>query len=353
MERELDVLIIGAGQAGLAAGYWLKERGLSVLLVDKGSRAGEVWRTRYDSLKLFTPRWYSSLPGLPLEGEAEGFATKDEIADYLAAYAEQLQLPVQYGEEVKQLSREAEGFRATTQNGNTYQAKQIIIATGPFQQPFLPQSGAELAPGIMQLHSASYRNAGQLQDGPVLVVGGGNSGAQIAVELAERGDREVLISVGHPLHFMPLVIGGRSIFTWFRRLGLLTASKQSLLGRVLSKRKDPIFGKELKALIQSGRVVMKPRLTQVDTDHVWFEDGSHARAANVLWATGFRSDYSWVDIPEALDAHGAPKQQRGISPVEGLYYVGLPWQHARGSALLGGVGTDAAYVVQRLLASAR
>jgi len=345
-ETILDDLVIGAGQAGLAIAYYLRRQGRKFIVLDKGSQIGEAWRNRYDSLELFTPRWYSSLPGLPLQGTSQGYATKDEIAGYLQEYATAFELPVQLLTDVISLVKTSAGFQAETNRGIIY-AKNVIVATGPFQKPNIPAMAASVPDHIVHLHSAHYRSPAQLQEGDTLVVGAGNSGAQIAVELAKS--RNVTLSVGHPLKFMPLDLLGKSIFWWFQKAGVLRASKSTAAGRWLSKQPDPIFGKELQTLLKQGVVQLKPRAIEASRETIRFEDQSECRPHNIIWATGFYSDYKWLAIPEAFDRNGKPIHERGVSPVGGLYFLGLPWQHRRGSALIGGVGEDAKYLFEKLI----
>ncbi|MBJ6360026.1 flavin-containing monooxygenase [Paenibacillus sp. GCM10012307] len=340
---QVDTLVIGAGQAGLSIAYFLKKYQHNFIIIDQGDEIGEVWRKRYDSLILFTPRWYSSLPGLPLEGDAEGCATKDEISDYLKKYVETFNLPVHLRTNVHLLKKTPTGFVAETSQG-TFISKKVIIATGPFQKPFFPVHLSESLPGdVLQLHSSHYSNSNQLKNGNVLIVGAGNSGAQIAVELAN--EREVWISSGHSLKYMPVRLFGKSIFWWFRKAGILKASIDSVFGQALYRRPDPIFGQDLKLLINDGKVRMKPRAIKVVDGEIEFEDQSCLKFNNIIWATGFYSDYSWLDIPEALNEKGKPIHDRGISSVANLFFLGLPWQYRRGSALIGGVGEDAKYVM--------
>lgn len=346
MER-LDVLVIGAGQAGLAMAYYLKKAEKRFLVIGKEKRVGEVWRTRYDSLRLFTPRWYSSLPGMALPGgEPQGDAGKDELADYLEQYARHYELPVQLETEVHRLIPIPGGFRAETNLGE-YEAARVVVASGPFQRAYVPVMSEQLDASVYQVHTSEYCNPGQLQEeGAVLVVGAGNSGAQIAVELAEAG-RQVYLAAGHPIKYMPLQVLGKSIFWWFKKLGILSAPKSGRIGRLLSGMPDPIFGYELRAQVKRGRVALKPRTADVSGKEAVFADGSRLAVSNLIWATGFRSDYRWL-APElsskVLDERGKPVHRRGVTAVSGLYFLGLPWQHTRGSALIGGVSDDAAYL---------
>lgn len=340
-----DVLIIGGGQAGLAAAYFLAERNIPYRILDKGKEIGEAWKRRYDSLQLFTPRNYSELPGLNLTGNPNGFPAKDEIAAALKRYAAEHQLKIQLETEVFALKKRSGEFQAETSRG-LFAARHVIVATGPFQVPWIPPMAKHVDPSVKQLHSAQYRNPADLQPGVVLVVGGGNSGAQIAVELAQS--HRVVLSAGHRISFMPLSLLGKSIFWWFDVLGILNAPSDSRIGRAVRKRPDPVFGFELKRLLKTEQIRIKPKTVKTEKRAVHFADGTILEADNIVWATGFRSDYSWLQIPGALDEEGKPRHQRGVSPVNGLYYVGLPWQTSRNSALLGGVGQDAEAIVRRI-----
>lgn len=342
-----DVLVIGGGQAGLAAAFFLSRRNIPYLVLDKGREIGEVWRRRYDSLTLFTPRNYSELPGMRLAGDPDGFPVKDEIAAALKRYAEDHQLNVRLATEVLTL-RIADGEFLAETNRGAFTARQVIVATGPFQAPWVPPMASRLDPDVVQLHSARYRNPADLKPGTVLVIGGGNSGAQIAAELA--ASRRVVLSAAHRVTFFPLTIAGRSVFRWFDALGILNAPTESRIGRIVRKRPDPVFGFELKRLLAANRITLKPKAVRAEGRTVQFADGTVAEADNVIWATGFRFDYSWLQISGALDAEGKPIHERGVSPVGGLYYVGLPWQTSRNSALIGGVGRDAEAIVRRIAA---
>jgi putative flavoprotein involved in K+ transport len=341
-----DVAVIGAGQAGLAMGYYLKQTKLSFLILDKGSVVGESWKERYDSLKLFTPRSYSSLPGLSLEGEQNIYPKKNEISDYLIHYTNTFSLPIQLNTTITKLVKVDERFILSSNQGE-YQSKNVIVATGPFQQPNIPDFSKHLSGEVLQFHSSEYKNSSQLNDGVTLVVGGGNSGAQIAVELSHES--KVYLSVGHRLRFLPQDIGNKSIFWWFDKLGVYKANVNSKVGQFIKKQPDPIFGFELKSQLKNRSVILKPRVVSADEKNLFFDDGSSVLVSNVIWSTGFKSDYSWINIPSILNSKGIPIHQRGITSIKGLYFLGLPWQYRRGSALLQGVGTDAEFLVGKLL----
>lgn len=345
--KHYEVIVIGGGQSGLAIGHYLKQDGRRFVILEKHSQIGHSWRERYDTLVLFTPRRYSDLPGFLFPGDRDGLPGKDDAANYLESYAEYFELPVQLDTEVIRVEKVDNGFWVHT-NQEILQADRTIIATGPFHTPYLPPIEQYVAGDVVSLHTSLYKNEHQLQDGPVLVVGGGNSGAQIAVELAEN--RPVMLSMGQSRSFLPLTILGKTIFDYMRALGLLTAPVSSWLGKRLSRMPDPIFGyrKQIQQLEQSGQLKLVPRTISLSGNTVTFAGGSQAPVANIIWATGFRPQYDWLHIPDALDANGRPIHQRGVSPVHGLYFLGLPWQHNRQSALMGGVGKDAKYMASLL-----
>ncbi|TCZ75909.1 oxidoreductase [Paenibacillus albiflavus] len=341
-----DVIVIGAGQAGLTMGYYLKKTPYTFLILDERPRIGDMWRERYDSLVLFTTRSYSSLHGLRMEGAPDGYPTKDELADYLEQYARTFDLPVQLDTKVSQMKKQDDLFVIHTQD-KTIVARSVIVASGPFQYPNIPSLSQTLSKEIVQYHSSEYKSPKQLKDGPVLVVGGGNSGTQIAVELSET--HEIYLSVGQKLRFLPRSFLNRSIFWWADRIRLLRASRYSNIGSRLQRLGDPIFGYELKARMKQGAIKLKGRTADAQDDVISFDDGDTLKVRNVIWATGFRSDYAWIHIPELNMPSGALKHDRGITNITGLMFLGLPWQHRRGSALLLGVGDDAHYLYQYIM----
>jgi putative flavoprotein involved in K+ transport len=345
----LDVLVIGAGQAGLALGYHLKQTGLRFLLVDGHPRVGDHWRQRFDSLTLFTPRAYSALPGLAVPGDPEGYPTKDEIADYLESYARQFTLPLALSTAIERLERDDGLFRATTTMGTVLTARAVVLATGAFQQPAIPPLSQQLATEVVQLTPDTYRNPRQTPAGTVVVVGDGATGRQIAREL--RATHRVLLAIGRPRRVSPDRLLGKSIFWWMDTLGILRLSRTTAVGRYL-RRTDPFPGKalDLRTLRDHG-VTVVGRLTEATGRRVVFAGGQVAEVDVVIWATGYQDQTEWVAIPEVKDARGAFVEQRGISPIPTLAFVGRSWQWTRGSALLAGVGADAAYVTQHLLRS--
>lgn len=340
-----ETVIIGAGQAGLAIGYYLKRLNQSFFLLDRNQNVGDEWRKRYDSLRLFTPRMYSALPGLPLEGDPHGFPVKDEIARYLKRYAELFELPIQRQTDVKIVRKTKDRFYIQTDN-QSYEAENIIVASGPFMKPCMPDFSQNLSADILQLHSSQYKNSADLKEGNVLVVGGGNSGAQIAVELAN--EKETYLSISKKLRFLPLKIGSKSFFWWLDKTGILNAPRDSWVAKKIRSSGDPIFGSELKNALASGTVIRKSRTVGGSGIAIQFQDHTALDVQNIIWSTGFVSDYRWLEIEGVLNCEGRPIHQRGVTQIDGLYFLGLPWQYRRGSALLQGVGEDARYIAEHI-----
>lgn len=338
----VDVLVIGAGQAGLAAGRWLRDTGLSFALLDADARLGEAWRRRYDSLVLFTPRRYSALPDLDLTGDPEAYPTKDEVADYLERYAAAFALPVYRGR-VTRLERRGDGFVATMDAGSRIVARAVVVATGAFQEPAIPSFAARIGPGVAQLSSTTYRNSAQVPEGRVLVVGDGATGRQIALDLAPS--REVLLAGGRRRNLVPQRVLGRDLFGWLDRLGLLRADRDGRIGRLMRAR-DPIPGRaEMNdAALERAGIGLRPRVTGAAGHAFTFDDGRSEKVDVVVWALGYRDHTSWLAIPEGVDERGFV-HDRGRTPVPGLFHVGRSWQTSRGSALLLGVGHDAREIV--------
>lgn len=343
----IDVLVIGAGQSGLAIGRQLQQRSRSFLIVDAGSETGHVWASRWDSLTLFTAARYSGLPGVPFPGDPDSYPTKDAVAQYLHQYATTFGLPIRHNTRVTRVTRDGAAFTVHT-DGDTYRAAQVVVATGPFQLPVIPAVAESIGPSIVQLHSSAYRNPEQLPNGPVLVVGAANSGVQIAAEL--NRSRPVALSIGAATRALPQRILGRDLFWWLTKTGLFTAPAQSRLGRRFRNSGELVIGTSTRRLTAAG-VTVRPRVTAADTTSVTFADGTRTSPAAIVWATGYRSDYSLLDIAGAVDTIGAPVHQRGVCPVPGLYFLGLPWQHTRGSALLGFVGADASHIADHVEAT--
>ena len=339
---ELDVLVIGGGQAGLAMGHELRTVGLRYQILERHSRVGDSWRQRYDSLLLFTPRSYSALPGLAVPGDPDGYPGKSEIADYLESYVAHFALPVRLNTVVQSLGRTEGGFRATTMDDTTFEARSVVMASGAYPLPNIPAIASAFSPDVRQVPAASYRNPASVPPGTVLVVGDGASGRQIALELAAT--QRVLLATGRHRSITPDRVLGRSIFWWIDRLGLVRASRKSRIGQRLMAA-DSFPGRRLQngRLSESG-VTLVSRLAGAEGTMARFADGKAADIRSVVWAAGYHEDSRWVEIPKAKNPDGSFAQSRGVSPIPGLYFVGKKWQWTGGSALLLGVGADARYV---------
>lgn len=312
-------------------------------MLDAGERVGDPWRARWDSLTLFSPARYSALPGMAFPGDPERFPSKDEMAEYLERYAARFAVPLRHRHRVTRLWRRGRGFVLETSSG-TYEAEQVIVATGAFQRPVVPRIASQLADDVFQVHSAGYRNPAQLPDGPVLVVGAANSGIQIAEELAAT--REVTIAVGTKLPALPRRILGKDLFWWLDQLGLVRIPVRSRAGRLLIRSPDFLPGLSLRQLAREHAVHLGGRAVRAHGSTVALADGAEVPVAGVVWATGYRNDFGWIDVP-VLDADGEPIQRRGTTPGRGLYFVGLRRMHTPGSTLIGWVGRDAEFVAGR------
>lgn len=347
-ELDVDVAVIGGGQAGLATSYELGRRGVDHVVLDAAPQTGHSWRTRWDSLRLFTPAAHSSLPGMPFPGPADHHPSKDEVADYLCRYARTFDLPIRLDTPVTSVRSDGGAF-AVAAPGLEVTARQVVVATGPFQTPATPAMARDLHTDVLQLHSSEYRRPSQLPNGgTVVVVGGGNSGAQIAAELASTC--EVHLATGSDARFVPQRLLGRDLFWWLTRTGMLTAAPETRRGRRM-QRTELVIGTDHRELCRN--VTMRPRVIDTVGSTVRFEDRSSVTADAVVWATGFRSSHRFIEVPDALDGRGLIDQECGVGAVSGLYTVGQPWQRNRASALLGFVGQDAALIAERIAGTDR
>ena len=340
--ERVDVVVIGAGQAGLAIGYFLARAGRRFLIVDGADSIAAAWRSRWDSLVLFTPRRYDSLPGLAFAGDPDGYPTRDEVIAYLEQYAAAFELPVELGNAVRSLDADGGRFVVALED-RQIEADQVVVATGPFQLPRVPALADQLAPDLFQTHSTGYRRPSDIPEGTVLVVGGGNTGFQIAKELAAT--HLVHLAVGSRQMPLPQRFLGRDLFWWLTKTRLLTKTIESRLGRRLRDR-DTLIGSSPRQLKRDG-VELKPRAIAASGRTVSFADGSELDVDAVIWATGYRPDHSWINLPIA-DPNGGVRHRRGVTGVPGLYFLGLSWQHTRGSALLGWVKHDAGFIAEQI-----
>lgn len=344
--EDIDIAVIGGGQSGLSVGYHLKQRGQSFVILDANERVGDSWRNRWDSLKLFTAARFSSLDGMPFPTEdPHELPSKDQMGDYLEAYAREFDLPVRNGRRVQLLTREADGRFCLDLSTERLRARQVIVAMGSFQSPRIPGFAADLKPSINQMHSSEYRNPAQLEPGSVLLVGAGNTGAELALELAETHD--VWLSgrdVGQ-IPFDPSGFWGRHGLARFvlrgmfhRVLTVRTPMGRRIRSKVLGH-SGPLIRTKRRHLDAAG-VHFASRLAGADDGQPVTEDGETLEVDNVIWCTGFHPGFSWIDLP--IHGEVEPKHRSGVVESEpGLYFVGLEFLSSMSSEMIHGVGRDA------------
>lgn len=341
-----DVAVIGAGQAGLAIGYFLARDGRHFTILEASGSIGSAWRTRWDSLVLFTPRRYDSLPGLPFSGDPDGYPERDEVISYLERYASTFDLPVALNSRVQSVAP-ADGAFILNLGARTLGADQVVVATGPFQVPNVPAFAADLALDVTQVHSTGYQRPSDVPEGTVVVVGGGNTGFQIAKELSTT--HRVHLAIGSRQTPLPQRLLGRDLFWWLTKTGLIKKTAESRIGR-RARDRDTLIGSSTRDVKRHG-VTVQSRVVGASDRAVTFADGSKLDVDAVIWATGYRSEYGWLDVP-VFDQDGRVLHRRGVTDFAGLFFLGLTWQHTRGSALLGWVKDDAEFIVGRIAANA-
>jgi len=346
MTEGRDVVVVGGGQAGLAIGYHLAQQGRDFTILEAASKPAAAWRKRWDSLRLFTPARYDALPALPFPGDPDRYPTRDEVADYLTDYARRFELPVELNSRVRAVCGRDGGGYVVELDDRTYEAGQVVVATGPFQTPFVPSVADSVADHVVQLHSTEYRSPDSLPSGRVLVVGGGNTGFQIAEELSRS--REVHLSIGSRQTPLPQRILGRDLFWYLEATGLIRKTIESRIGQRMSGR-DTLIGSTPRRLRKQHGVELHGRAVGAGGSTIRFDDASELEVAGIVWATGFRVDHSWIEVP-VFDETGRAVHRRGVTESPGLYFLGLSWQHTRGSALLGWVKDDAEYIADQIAA---
>jgi putative flavoprotein involved in K+ transport len=339
-------VIVGAGQAGLAMAHALIEKGQRPqkdFLVLDGADAGTTsWRRRWHSLTLFTPAWYSGLPGLPFPGDPAAHPRADEVADYLDRYRERFGIEPMWNVSAAAVSVQPHGRGLTVHtDAGEIGAENVVAATGPFTHPRVPALTARVHVAGANMHSGQYTHPEQIPPGTVLVVGAGNTGLQIARELS--GSHDVLVAAGAKQPELPQQLLGRDLFVWLRRTGALSVPA-SVLGKRMRER-EVVIGESLGQLEEVG-VRVKPRVVGASGERVSFADGSQLRPTSVVWATGFAPGTRW--LPASVQNEAGAVHTRGVTPIRGLFVLGMPWQSSRGSALLGGVGKDAARIARAI-----
>ncbi|SFU72534.1 putative flavoprotein involved in K+ transport [Pustulibacterium marinum] len=341
-KKVYDFVIIGGAQAGLAMAYHLKKLQKEFIILDGEQEIGASWLNRWDSLKLFTPTEYNHLPGLPFEAPKGHYPSKYEVANYFKTYVETFEFPIQLNTLVTAVHKEDNHFVITFADGQIL-ANQVIVATGPFHTPYTPPCHKKIAKDVLQMHSNYYKGLHQLQSGDALVVGGGDSGYQILKELSEGGSRTVYFSGDTTVKSLPQQLLGKTLWWWFTKLGLLSVSKYSWLGKKISKTVQPVIGTDVKEILSRENVIAVGRTKDASGNELIFEKNKIHTIKNIVWATGYRPDFNWIEGLE-LDTDQYPKNYRGVSNLKGLYFIGLPWMYTRASATLGGVAKDAKYL---------
>jgi putative flavoprotein involved in K+ transport len=356
--ERVETVVVGGGQAGLSVGYHLAQRGLPFVILDAHERVGDAWRKRWDSLRLFTLNRYNGLGGMPFPGPPRGFPTKDEVADYLEAYAARFELPVRTGVRVERLFRKDDTFMATA-GDQRFEAQNVVVAMGTDQVPWTPPFAPELDPDVVQLHSSQYRNPGQLQEGGVLVVGVGNSGAEIALE-ASSGHPTWLSGKEHGhVPFRIESVLARFVFLplLFRVIGHHVLTVNTSIGRrvrpKLLSHGPPLARVKPNDLAAAG-IRRVPRVVGTRGGLPFLQDQEVLDVTNVIWCTGFRPDFSWIDLPVFGEHQREPMHHRGIVAEEpGLYFVGLSFLYALSSGFLPGVRRDADYIAKNIASRTR
>lgn len=349
--ERVETVVVGGGQAGLSVGYHLAQRGLPFVILDANERTGDSWRKRWDSLRLFTPCRFNGLAGMPFPGPAQSFPTKDEVADYLEAYQARFELPVRAGIRVEGLSRSGDKL-VVTANGGRIQAENVVVAMATHQVPWVPPFAPELDSAVGQLHSAEYRNPSQLKEGGVLVVGAGNSGGEIALEVA--GQHATWLAgkeSGHvPFHIEGAVARHVFLPLLFRVIGHRVLTVDTTIGRKMRPKllshAAPLVRIKPKDLA-AARIERVSKIVGVRNGLPMLEDQRVLEVANVVWCTGFRPDFSWIDLP--VFGESEPIHHRGIVANEpGLYFLGLSFLYALSSGFLPGIGRDAEHIAKHI-----
>lgn len=350
---QIETIVIGAGQAGLATGYYLQCHRRSFAILDASARIGDNWRRQWDTLALYTPAQYDSLPGLPFPARDWTFPDKDQVGDYLESYARHFRLPVALGTRVLKLEREAEQYVVTTDHG-CYRCGNVVVATGTFgRTPYVPAVADELDSTILQLHSSEYRRPGQLRDGTVLVVGASHSGTDIAFEVAQT---HPTILAGRDCGQIPLPLDSRRmrlafpvlLFAWQHVVTRRTPIGRKAMAHIRFHG-GPML--RVKRAYLAARGVERILSRIEDIEDGWpVIDGVSREVANIVWATGFQQVFDWIRLP-VFGTDGYPRESRGVvSDAPGLFFCGLSFQYSFSSMLICGAGRDAQYVVDRIVA---
>jgi len=338
----LDFIIVGAAQAGLSMAYRLQQSGMNFLILDKEEEVGASWLNRWDSLELFTPTEFNHLEGLKFPAAKGHYPNKYEVADYFKKYVEKFNFPVKLNTLVEKIEKK-DGIFTVCSEDKTWKAKNVVVATGPFHIPYTPRCHYQIDDEIFHIHSNYYKNPDQLQPGPAMVVGGGDSGFQILDEISKNPNRKTYFSGDTDVKTLPQQILGKTLWWWFEKTGFLSVSRKSWLGKKIRHSKQPVIGTDTNEILNRENVKVVGHTNDAHGKKVETEKKVITDLKNIVWATGYRPNFEWIDGLE-LTEDGYPKNKRGISTIKGLYFIGLPWLHTRGSATLGGIKKDAAHL---------
>lgn len=355
--QRVGTVVIGGGQTGLSVGYHLRRQGLDFAILDANDRIGDVWRSRWESLRLFTPALYNGLDGMRFPADPYHFPTKDEMADYLEAYADRFDLPVRSGVRVERVARDSDGFRVESAR-DSWRADHVVVAMSRYQQPWTPAFAGELHRDVVQIHSRDYKNPSQLREGDALIVGAGNSGAEIAMDVVS-GHRTWV--AGHGTGEVPFDVEGRfaravglrlALGAFFNHVLTLHTPMGRRMARKIRSHGLPLVRTRERNLREAG-IERVGRIAGAREGRPLLEDGRTLEVANVVWCTGFSPDFSsWIDVP-VLDEDGHPRENGGVVPeAPGLYFVGLPFQPRAASNMVQGIGRVASQVVDAIAARA-
>ena len=343
----LDYVIIGAGQAGLAMAYYLKQSNKDFLIVDGDVEIGTSWLNRWDSLKLFTPTEYNHLPGFKFEAPKGYYPDKFEVANYFKSYVKHYNFSTQFNTLITAVRKKENGSFILSHKGGEIETQNVIVATGPFHIPYTPPCHTKIASDTLQMHSNYYKALSQLKTGDALVVGAGDSGYQILDEISKDSSRTVYFSGNTNVKSIPQKFLGKTLWWWFTLIGFLSFSKYSWIGKKINSTSQPVIGTDVKEILARGNVIPVGRTKDAMEKNLYFEKMKVSTIKNIVWATGYRPNFHWIEGLE-LDENNYPKNFRGESNIQGLYFIGLPWMYTRGSATLGGVSKDAAYLANTL-----
>ena len=351
MPQHFQTIVIGGGQAGLAVGYHLRKQQLPFVILDASNRVGDAWRSRWDSLRLFSPSTFNGLAGMPFPAPKHSFITKDAMADYLERYTAEFQLPVRSGVRVQRLWRDGDQFRLTA-GDQEFEADNVVVAMSDYQQPRTPEFATELSREITQLHSGDYRNPGQLRPGDVLIVGVGNSGAEIAVEVSRTHRTLLSGSITGAIPFRMDGVAARLILArlvfrgLFHRLLTLDTPMGRKAHATAFKHRTPLIRVKPQDLARAG-IERVGRTVGVQDGLPLLDDGRTLKVSNVIWCTGFHAGFAWIDLP-IFGEHG-PLHERGVVTSQpGLYFVGLHFLYAMSSSMVHGVSRDAERIARTI-----